>query len=309
MNKKFKIIFSVLLIAVSAGLVSSYILSLNHPRQFVISLGTMGNGYVTAVLNCSFPEVPSEVPVLKVVRYYYTEEEAKAIARDIFNITGEVEVIPRPIPEGDMAIEIVGQNGRVCLFYEGSIHYAVEYDPRVKPNLPSFERAKEIADDLLAKTAKLRNPSLQIVFERVYEGGSYADSLGTSHVTNLCVRYDVRYANVSIVGGSEVCVDIGDNGRILFFQGSWRNVGLGNYSVPITVTPEQALMNMAKDPGKMRSDIEKIVINSMQLGYYAEGVLTRQDTILPVYIVEGTMITKNGETYPYYNCLTATSST
>ena len=295
---KFRIAFSALLIAVSVGLIVSYLLSFPQPREFEVYIGGEGEyEYVTAVLKCSFPKVPDEVPALRVVRHYYTEDEAITIARDIFNITGELEIIYRPRPTGDMAMEITNHEESLCLFYEGSIEYWTSHDPSKKPsNLPSPEHAKEIADYLLAKVENLRDPSLQIAFESVKTGEEYG-ARAYSWVVSLSVNYEVRYAGMPIIGGSEVTVSIGDKGKIIDFQGDWRNVEPGDH-VSITVTPEEALMNLGELPRLGSASPKKIIINNIRLGYWAEGVLDRQDTLLPVYVFEGTIITETDETLP-----------
>lgn len=311
-HTKLLFVSSALLIAVSAGLLISNLLLFQQPREFKISLSERGEGgYVTAVLNCSFPNVPDKVPVLRVVRHNYTEDEAIAIARNIFNINGELEVIYRPTPTDLLdifllPIEVTNQKEVLYLFYEGSIEYWIHYDSFIKPSLPSPEQAKETADNLLAKLETLRSPSLQIAYQSVEPGEWYAPGPENAWVVHLNVNYELKYANMPIIGGSDVVVSIGDEGRIVEFRGGWRNVEPGD-DVSITVTPEQALENMGPNLRLGGHIPKELIINNIELGYWAEAVDNRQDTLLPIYVFEGTMITENDEKLPWHTSVPTTT--
>jgi len=51
-----------------------------------------GPNNVTVILNFSMPEFPSDIVLLKIDKLNYSEAEAIHIARNLFNLTGELSV-------------------------------------------------------------------------------------------------------------------------------------------------------------------------------------------------------------------------
>lgn len=298
-------------IAVVVLLVLSFgYFALSQPSPFQGEQSTFLSGSTTFVLDCPLPEVPHSVPILNVERIYFDENEAIAIARgEPFNMTGELDTIQRPYPDGGIAIEVragfeFDENGKLIalkgdhmlqLFYEGPVEYNGPgwsgYD--YPPTLSTEEDARRIAEEFLKKVKEsgcfYPKPPLEVVINEVCAGSSTSIE-NTSWINYWSVIYELKYENMPILGAGG-SVSIGAGGTVVGFGAGWRNLTPGP-EVEITVTPEDA-MNELRSP--FMSTPAKMIVEKIELGYWTKIILERQDQALPVYVFSGTAIFEDGD--------------
>ncbi len=261
-----------------------------------------GCSEVPLVLNCSYPKTPSEVPRLEIVERSFSEEDVLAIAEEIFNFTGEV--VPIYYDSGDVACyNVRDETHDLNVFVCGAMDYSEDYHVYSPPDLPSTSRAIEIAENLMdalrEKGLMPRHPLVKIEFSCVGPCAGAENVSGEYYVTELCVKYRFKFGNFSVYGDSDVSVHIGDKGRVVMFSGHWREIEV-NGTVKITVTPEQAFKSIPRDtlPIKTLNKIESVVINSIEIGYWADScVLTKQMYLSPRYIFKGVALSEDGEKF------------
>ena len=115
----------------------------------------------------------------------------------------------------------------------------------------------------------------------------------------LLVVFDVLFNGTPLCSEIGVEVSIGDCGEIYEFRAYWREVEIWE-PVRITVTPEQAFKSIPRDmlPIKTLNKIESVVINSIEIGYWADScVLTKQMYLSPRYIFKGVALSEDGEKF------------
>ena len=293
-------------IVISIGLVFSSIM----PFILLLMPGSLGyrDTDIEVILNCSLPEAPKQMPVLEVLRYEYTIDEALNIAADLFNITGNVEVIYRPRPTGDMAIEITDGKKSLTLFFEGAVEYTTPEwgsPAHIPSKLPSPSRAREIANAFLNKVRSfgLIPDGIEPVYQEVRPGERSVMN-ETSWTNYLDVVYKITYKGYLIIGpSSEITVSIGDRGRIVAFFGDWRRLSVAERLVDI-ITPEEALNQLkaqlrSRSPIRRAARISKVIIDEVEIAYWAEPVLEEQDELLPAYNFKGVMIFNDGKTWEF----------
>ena len=320
MKNLLKIAFSALLISLSVASLTLYLSQ--QPRKFRIHISSMGSRssedeYVIAILNCSLPEVPKEMPILEVVRHNYTEAEAIAIAREIFNIRGELN-ITRDLACGTKSLMITNGTQSLHLYDDGALYYiagSLKYKYGVK--LPEFSQAKEIADEFVdqfiqkAKSCDLITsfPLMQIKFLSV----DFSEWYGTppQPTEPMCIRasYTVMYNGVPLIFKGGMYVEIGEGGKILSFRCYWSDVEFGK-PVPILVSSEQAIENMGAYARveTLAHEIKSLYINSVELGYFTPAPPFRGNEFLPEYEIKFFVTLKDGSGYDWGTYVPATST-
>lgn len=318
MNRIFKITFSVLLIAIVTGLI--YVnLNPQRTREFKVRMPSVGRGstggeYVTAFLNCSLPEVPKEVLVLKVIRHNYTYAEVEVIAREIFDMKGELNITTPAEWYGKAAR--VTNGTQVLELYDDS---ALCYRPNSQEKgygvkLPKLSEAKKIADQFLtqfiekAKSHGLMPSFPSIKFFKVDYVCWYGIPPAPTVPIEIGVGYKTLYNGIPLIYKGGIGVIIGDNGKILEFRCYWRNVEFTE-SVQITVSPEQAIQNMGSHTsfGRSAGEIQNITINSIEFGYFTPPSMMDVDELLPAYEIRFFVALKDGSGYDWGAYVPATN--
>jgi len=318
MNKLPKIAFSALLIALSVASLTVYLSQ--QPREFRIrippSKGSNSGEYITAILNCSLPEVPEEVPVLEVVRHNYSEVEAMAIAREVFDMRGELN-ITRDLASGTISLMITNGTQSLFLYEDGALYY-IAGSPKHKYDieLPEFSQAKETADEFVdqfvqkAKSCCLITsfPLMQIKFLSVDFSEWYGEPPQPTTPISIRVGYGVMHNGTPLIFKGGIGVEIGEDGEILSFRCYWSNIERGR-PVSITVSPQQAIENMGSYMGVKTSvcEIKSLCINSVTLGYFTPAPPFREDELLPAYEITFLVILKDGSEYDWGTYASATS--
>jgi hypothetical protein len=254
------------------------------------------------VLTCDLPNVPTEIPRLKVL--YDSEmgnEKVEEIAEGIFNFTGEAsEAVPG-------VLHITTSTQSLSVYRCGAIRYFDELlsgPQRTQPNLPSYEEAEVIGEGFL-ETIKAHGlvpgNSIQLTFKwvgplsestilRMGENGDW-EVVGKI-VDSLGVKFGLEYKGFEMWGpGAKVTVEIGENGEIASFTGFWK--GVEEEGTSSILTPGEALERLSSEGYAVKLDDPKeVTINRVTLGYYVRSVGSGEDYLQPAYLLD---ITLDGE--------------
>lgn len=279
---------------------------LNSPQE---AQSIFKSGKTTYILNCPLPEVPQEVPILNVERIDINKNEAIVIAGgEPFNMTGELDVRDLSFNQENMAaIQVRKGDYEFILYYEGPVQYSGPgwrgYD--YPPTLSTEEDARRIAEEFLKKVEEsgcfYPKPPLEVVINEVCAGSSTSIE-NTSWINYWSVIYELRYENMPILraGGS---VSVGAGGTVVGFGAGWRNLTPGP-KVEITVTPEEALRGLGSP---FRTTPGKMIVEKIELGYWTNPIVERQDQALPVYVLSGTAIFEDGDEWGFAYPVPATN--
>ena len=126
-----------------------------------------------------------------------------------------------------------------------------------------------------------------------------------SYITHLDVLYEVKFDKMPFCGYAELSVSIGDKGRIVWFEGSWREVKPGE-PVKITVEPRDAFQRLATHH-KLKATPNKIVINSVELAYWCPHPREKHEELVPVYLFRGKVFFEDGTVQDYDQAIPATN--
>jgi hypothetical protein len=250
-----------------------------------------GPGYNSVTLDCPLPNVPPSITRLKVVYQDVAAEEIRGLAEGIFGFTGYIGEIENSSYSGEndvggLLIENSGQE--LWLFRSGSIAYTTgEGGPSfvIPENLPSYERAEEIAENFIQmiEANGLVPENISIRFDSVDPGAITV--VGNTQIVNyLIASFHPVFGGIKMYG-SDVHVTIGENGKILAFGGMWRRVIENGYAT-ITVTPEEALNILKSGRFSPFHGIfgRNVTIKSMELAYYSTSAFDIQDNLPLVYL-------------------------
>jgi Family of unknown function (DUF6345) len=169
--------------------------------------------------------------------------------------------------------------------------------PSERPALVSEGRAFSIADDLLERHELAPKLADAFALDRVGGGGTVVaistDGKREERWLDVQARYEVTVRNPGIEGeparlplvggGGKVAVTLGDEGRPLSFQGSWRQAA-----------GERAVEALDRDEAHSRfaeltSGLEVSEVRSF-LAYHAEPTGTEQQQLAPVWVFGGTVV-------------------
>jgi hypothetical protein len=322
MNRISKIALSFLLITAAVGSLYFGLTEFWRQRTFKILLpslgrGMDGDGYVMATLNCSLPEIPDMVPLLRVVRQDYTDAEAKSMAADVFEMTGELHVTRPAISLNGTIVRVVNGTQTLEMYEDGALRFMPNFqEAGYNIVLPELSQARGIASQFIdrflkkAESSYLKpNCSLQIVLSEVDYACWYAIEPSPTVPVEIRVSYRVLYNAIPLIFKGSFYVTIGDSGKILEFRCYWRNVELAD-SIGITVTPEQAIENMGNNSdvvGRNPHQVKEISINSVRLGYFTPSPLLGTDKFLPAYEIMFVAIFEDGYRSAYETYVSATT--
>ncbi len=293
MDKRLKIGLA-LLVCASILVASGYLLvprpSTLPPREEIV------NEYIASTvqplgeepwknftINCTIPDFPQEVPLLKVIGHNWTEEELVKIAEgDPFNLTGDIKFHWNKFT-GDKGV--VDAFGNTLEFSPdgGFMFSRSAFSPHGASQLPSFSSVWDLGGLLIDKDTDLGivpyGPNIEIVRNRVsvcetevYDGQEY--------VRSLKARYYVLFDG--LVLGS-ISVEVGHGSLCKMIYGCRRIEKVG--TIRLELSPIEALERLASDPMGGRPD--GFVVNEVLLGYYNLGLAYHQDYLPPAYIFKG----------------------
>lgn len=303
MKKISKISLLALLAAISLMAIAVIYSWQPKPTKVDVQIPFAGpGGSVTATLKCTLPLVPNEVSVLRIAKRSYTSVESTKIARELFNMTGELESYGTYGFRNGSSQLILGSDGSVGFqFYESKSYGSLKV---------SSEEAKAIADTFLAKVEEYglvpKSSDIRIEFLEIGPAEYYGVG-GTTSPVLVRVSYRTLFKGIPIIRGG-VYIDIGEDGEIFEFLGAWRNVEAGT-STPITVSPKEALNKLGsywRMP--LGSNVTGVVINKVELAYLADPAPSEQSEILPAYSFDCEVLFEDASKQRYVAFVPATST-
>jgi acylphosphatase len=96
--------------------------------------------------------------------------------------------------------------------------------------------------------------------------------------------------------GSKLEVDIGDKGKVVSMNWSWRQ--MSPLTTDMIISEEQAFQNLVSGKGSLEVPLgcHQVIVNHVQLKYWLDATSEKQDYTVPVYEFTGTCLDKNGRT-------------
>jgi hypothetical protein len=240
------------------------------------------------ILACPLPDVPNEMPRLKVVDREITPELVKSIAEDVFGFTGEVE--EEPYPEG--ALRIWAPPHHLLMYPTGGIGYGGPEPPTSIITLTNDE-AKAIAENFLEnmRTYGLmpQNPDINVIFDDVKPGATTS----TGEIRYLRVSYSFKFKDFPMYedfpGRARAIVNIWEGGIVTGFALVYKEVE-ENGTVQ-RVTPMEALRAFAPE-SPFGLEWRKAIVKQIDIAYYY-STYEKQDYLNPIYLFTITL-TKEG---------------
>jgi hypothetical protein len=250
-----------------------------HQLTFTSGGSSTAGYYKEIAIGCQLPEVPTDVPRLEVVYRDVRPDEITQIANEVFNLSGVVGELPHhDVLEngGDTGLYVENTGvGGVMLYRSGAMEYgtgeswsqAIDY----VPNLPSYEKAREIAEDFMQKIENygLVPENIDAQFSEVFPAEGVAVG-GTEIVRYLGVNFKLTYNGLEI-DGAKAFVKIAENGRITEFKATWKRIGEEKGRTTVTVTPEQAVEKLKSGTSLAGLPFaEKAVVKDAKLVYFSK---------------------------------------
>lgn len=265
-------------------------------------------GKVKVTLNCSIPEAPEKLPVLRVIGRRRSHDEGLWIAREIFNMTDPLAILVCTSEGANPDFTVVENRshpgGRSITFYRtGAISTSSNGFGTRPTNLPSESEVREIADTFMEKILAYglhpTHPAVTVEFSEVTVGGTS----GTGNffwINYYCASYATKFNGMRIGG---VGIDVGDRGKIVGFDADWFEVE-PDEEVPVTLTAIEAAKNL--EIPLCQSRIEEFVVEKIELAYCTpQSLSVFPEKLLPGYRFTGTLIFGGGSTFHYYETIPA----
>jgi hypothetical protein len=289
-----------------------------HQLAFTSGGSSTGGYYKEITIGCQLPEVPTDVPRLEVVYTDVRPDEITRIANKVFNLSGVVGELPHhDVLEngGDTGLYVENTGvGGVLLYRSGAMEYstgerwsqAIDY----VPNLPSYEKAREIAEDFMQKIENygLVPENIDAQFSKVFPAEGVAVG-GTEIVRYLGVSFNLAY-NGREIDGAKVFIKIAENDRIVDFTATWKTIKAES-QVAVTVTPETAFEKFKSGTGLVAPPFrEKAVVKDIKLVYFSKGDPNElEDHLQLAYRFTIAPINENGvEESQYFDWVSATDN-
>ena len=258
------------------------------------------------IINCVLPIVPNEVPNLIVNRKEdITENMVKKIAEELFNMTGELK---RP----DFTEAYYLHDGQQMLWISdfGGIWYDSGFNPTDSSvELPNYTIARNIAQKFIEKVKSYnlfpKDQQVNVEYENISVGEQSIFFSGTTiekAIHYLNVDFAINFDKLRI---ATITVSIGENGRIISFQGFWREVM--EAGIIKIIKPEIAIEKLQSiSYGRSTLKPQKVIINQIKLIYFDDrGMQEHQDHLQPVYECECIIVDQNGEQLPLLERISA----
>jgi hypothetical protein len=234
------------------------------------------------------PDFPDKVTVYRIEYPEVTAEYAREQAAK-FNVSGEIR-------EGDDAFYVTDDltGDDVEVFKTGAIRYFVQSESFMEmlvneeAELPSEDEAKRAAIDYLEERDLL--PLEVKEYIRVGVGATGNKPL------HFLVSFRYKIGDFQVEGpGYRYNVRIGDGGKaggvFIFYP------EVEPYAEVTLKTPHQALDDLAAGINSYWMDCrgDRAILDQVSLRYYLLPVIEKQEYVLPVYVFEGTAISKEGK--------------
>jgi hypothetical protein len=292
----------VLKLLISIGLFTVVVMS----SVLIISINRSPGDYGAEVIfvEAELPRIPGEIDVLEVQSMNLSRDQVKLIANSVFNISVD------PIYENNSWVFVSGWR-ELRIYTTGNIRY---YDHekmqktllRIEEIMP-IDKYIQLARDFVEKLKLygLIPSKISIELNKSREDVvAYDETIigtvngsRTYYVNNVHVNFDLHYDGVRIWGsGGKVRVYFGRDGEIIGFIGDFWNIK-STRKVQL-IRPDEAIQKLREvgyGRSMPRSMINRVVIKSVELVYYAPTPGAESTVIIPVYHIRGFLIGKNNE--------------
>lgn len=264
-------------------------LSLKAPYAMIVN-------NVPVIVNCTFPEYPKELSVLRIVERNYTRTELSDLA-EIFGITENFTVTLEHGAEVD------------CYYLEDAPRYLEVYtyggicyhaDDLATGPLPTESEAMKVAQELMSK---ILSCPLSPIHERMEVQAQGASKAGET----WCFKFVTNFEGSEILNHIAVAAVGTDNeGKPLAvgLNAYWRRIQVTG-TIDTTVSPREAIMRLNVLQHEPLPD--KVTIEKLYLAYTAVGGIAMSQTCLPpIYIIECSVIEDGGKSRPLVDTVAAT---
>jgi hypothetical protein len=196
---------------------------------------------------------------------------------------------------GSKLVEMDGRSGGIWAADEAEL-----WNPEQEPSLPNTEQAQKLAGSIIERAALLPSLDPQQPFRMAFSnvGGSFAaiEDLETGQrrerQLDVQVNHTVRAllpigakgesGDLEMVGGGgQFSLTLGDKGRVIGFNGVWRQVEKSFMQAPI-IPREQADARFREQVGRL--NLQEYEAN---LAYYCAPSSATQKYMYPVYVYRG----------------------
>ena len=247
---------------------------------------------VKLVIGCGIPDdLPSVVPLLRVMPFPIPVEEWLYVAEHVFNMTGELEV--REVGQDEVQMCIRSDEATLTIIYGGSFSWYREAAPQAIPSWMTPEKAKSIAGKVLAELDErhLVPPGLDVELSRAYYSGWSNIGYG-DYPTAITVSYRVSFRDIPFVDGLYITVRGSSAAEVRAYWKFFQVVG----SVEVMPVGE-ALKRLPSHLPVFRCPcrITEVVVKAIELGYmnaahFPDGEPANKTYLLPVYMFKSVLI-------------------
>lgn len=257
-------------------------------------------------LAAPLPDVAARLPVFTVKPFQgaveYMEQISKRLGlsgKIVYNDKGKFALRTLAGEKDQQTLSMFEATGGFFYRYDKLIHAV----PDRQPNLPDDEKAYDIAlrflkeHDLLPRDAVIDRQRVTFAKSRLVEFDGKTGKTLSEYVTGIDVRFPQLWDGHHVTGpGSKLYVAIGDQGRVLGVTKMWRE-SAGTPAYLPSIPPELALKNLQNRQGRLSvpSGCTLASIEQVTLAYWLESPKRQQRTSLPVYTVNGTCYSAEGD--------------
>ncbi|OYT53037.1 hypothetical protein B6U66_00380 [Candidatus Bathyarchaeota archaeon ex4484_135] len=278
---------------VACTLIASLVIAFSwRPATQGVNPITFEMGGIKFVIECGIPgDLPTAVPLLRVMPFPIPVEEWLYVAEHVFNMTGELEV--KEVKLDEVQICIRSSQATLMIMYGGSFLWDKETAPHAIPSWMTPEKAKSIADRVLARLEErqLAPPGLEVEFSRAYYSEWCNIGYGDYPIA-ITASYRVSFQGLPFVEGLYITVRGSSVAEVWAYWKFFQVVG------SVEVMPvEEALKRLPSYLPVFRCPcrITTVVVKEIELGYmnaahFPNGEPANKTYLLPVYMFRSVLI-------------------
>jgi hypothetical protein len=266
----------------------------------VVALGVVPVRQQASVTpQASHSQATQKLPIFRLAAPQVSEERIRELGKSTLGISeaAKRDGDTMSIQSGSSVVEVDAKSGAIWVADQAQL-----WNPDSKPQLPDEKRARAIADEFLSQ-----NKMLMPAGQEKYSLTSFNSTASTRAVRydiatrkrderklDVQVNYSTRVSvpgfksDLPVVGGGgDFSVTLGDQGKLIGFQGLWRPIeGIETESPMIPKERADAQFKQMTGNLKLRS-------YDAELAYYAEPTGVEQKFLYPVYVYRATAVVEN----------------
>lgn len=267
----------------------------------------------TIFIEAQYPQVPSEVPCLRIISRNVSEEYALEIADHIFNVSGEVRRFVYP-EHRHVSWKISSGSRWVVIIANGSLNYGDDSTREMGIETLSEAKAIEVGKVFVQKLRSegLTPESLRVDFENVECEISKGYSDGDETLLGFWVNFPVFYNDFPLSGLEKISILVGGGGKVFHCETFWWEVE--SYDEVKIITPRESLDGFKEEINTspfFAGPFIRIYVKSIELGYYVPfdiPSIAVVETILPYYFFYCEGIRSDGFTTEFMVPVTAVAT-